>query len=207
MLIYNITVRGSSTPTRRRDPQQGRASLRRDSLLDAAGELFTEVGFGGTTMTAIAERANASVGALYDYFPDKTTLANVLATRYTKEADEHWSVLLTPEGFSTTKQLAELFVDGILSFVEKRPSYPALLSAPIKYARSATARRPLRRIFAKAVRRVNASLTSEQAHFHAQVVVELLKALVASYALAAVADRDNLAENFKRLVSHYLTHT
>ena len=56
-------------------PQQERSSRRLASFLDAAAELFAEVGYEATTMTAIAERSGSSIGALYNYFPDKQAVA------------------------------------------------------------------------------------------------------------------------------------
>lgn len=42
---------------------------RRRSILDAALECFTTVGYEGTTLTAIRQRAQVTTGSLYHYFP------------------------------------------------------------------------------------------------------------------------------------------
>jgi AcrR family transcriptional regulator len=48
------------------------------SLKRAAADLFVERGFEATTMTEIAERAGASIGSLYQYFPTRNHLAEAL---------------------------------------------------------------------------------------------------------------------------------
>jgi len=47
---------------------------RRQEILAAATRLFTTLGYGGTTMQAIAEEAEFSVGYLYRHFPGKEEL-------------------------------------------------------------------------------------------------------------------------------------
>ena len=69
-------------------PQQERSSRRLASFLDAAAELFVEVGYEATTMTAIAERSGSSIGALYNYFPDKQAVALTLLGQYAQEMEE-----------------------------------------------------------------------------------------------------------------------
>ena len=75
-------------------PQQERSSRRLASFLDAAAELFVEVGYEATTMTAIAERSGSSIGALYNYFPDKQAVALTLLGQYAQEMEEQWRPLI-----------------------------------------------------------------------------------------------------------------
>lgn len=46
--------------------------------MDAALLLFAERGFDGTTVPAIAEKANVGAGTIYRYFDSKETLVNVV---------------------------------------------------------------------------------------------------------------------------------
>jgi AcrR family transcriptional regulator len=50
-------------------------------LLEAAAQVFDREGAAATT-NRIAERAGLSIGTLYQYFPDKTGLLQVLAERH-----------------------------------------------------------------------------------------------------------------------------
>ncbi len=63
-------------------------------FLDAAAELFVEVGYEAATMTAVAERSRSSIGALYNYFPDKQSIAFTLVNQYSQEMEAHWKPLM-----------------------------------------------------------------------------------------------------------------
>ena len=59
----------------RKDQEQ---QSRRGAILFAAGRLFTEKGFAGTTVAEIARRAEVSVGAIYQLFESKEALQSAL---------------------------------------------------------------------------------------------------------------------------------
>jgi AcrR family transcriptional regulator len=59
------------------------------AFLGAAETLFAELGFERATMTAIAERAGSSIGAVYSYFPDKKSIALALLGTYAAQIEEH----------------------------------------------------------------------------------------------------------------------
>src|ERR1700750_2589855 len=83
----------SSNPVRVA-PQQERSTRRLAGFLDAAAELFVEVGYEAATMTAVAERSGSSIGALYNYFPDKQSIAFTLVNQYSEEIEAHWKPLM-----------------------------------------------------------------------------------------------------------------
>ena len=70
----NMRVSSSSSSSVRAAPQQERSARRLAGFLQAAAELFSEIGFAATTMQAIADRSESSIGALYNYFPDKQSV-------------------------------------------------------------------------------------------------------------------------------------
>ena len=51
---------------------------KREHIMQAALELFTERGYHGTPVSLIAERANVGSGTIYRYFKDKDDLVNTL---------------------------------------------------------------------------------------------------------------------------------
>lgn len=67
----------------RRDSQQTRSEKTQSALLDAAEELIVEKGVDGASVTEIAERAGASVGAVYHHFKDKKALHYAVFHRMT----------------------------------------------------------------------------------------------------------------------------
>lgn len=52
------------------------------AVLEAAAELFGQLGYAGTTTNKIAARAGVSVGSLYQYYPNKDSLLAALAARH-----------------------------------------------------------------------------------------------------------------------------
>ena len=57
-----------------------------ERLLDAAARLFDELGYHDTTTNDVAAAAGASIGSLYQYFPNKDALLVGLAERHVDEA-------------------------------------------------------------------------------------------------------------------------
>ncbi|BCY10477.1 TetR/AcrR family transcriptional regulator [Actinoplanes sp. L3-i22] len=76
----------------RRTPRQIRAELTRARILAAAAHVFAELGYAAGTTNRIAERAQVSIGSLYQYFPGKDAILVALVTdhlaRETPDLDE-----------------------------------------------------------------------------------------------------------------------
>src|SRR6202042_1574787 len=125
-------------------PQQERASRRLAGFLDAAAELFVEVGYEATTMTAIAERSGSSIGALYNYFPDKQAVALTLLGQYAQEMEEQWRPLIEQAEILRPREVASRFIKRITEIFQVRPAPLSLLAAPIRIRRDPDAKRVLR---------------------------------------------------------------
>lgn len=65
----------------RTEPTQRRSTQRLDALLDAAAEIVDELGFERLTTQMVAERAGASIGTVYRYFPDRVAVLHALRER------------------------------------------------------------------------------------------------------------------------------
>ncbi len=62
-----------------RQPQQERSIEKKNKIIQAGYELFSEVGYYGTNTVEIAKRAGVSTGIVYGYFEDKRDIMiNVL---------------------------------------------------------------------------------------------------------------------------------
>lgn len=66
----------------RKRPAQRRSRETVEFVLEAATQLFGELGYSGTTTNKVAERAGVSIGSLYQYFPNKDSLVLELAERH-----------------------------------------------------------------------------------------------------------------------------
>ena len=51
----------------------------RDAILDAARDVFAEIGYGGTTVRDIIRRTNLASGTFYNYFDSKEAVFNALS--------------------------------------------------------------------------------------------------------------------------------
>ena len=67
--------------TLRNEPVQARSTARLTALLDAAAQIADEIGFERLTTAMVAERAGASIGTVYRYFPDRIVLLQALGAR------------------------------------------------------------------------------------------------------------------------------
>lgn len=80
----------------RRQPAQQRSRDRLDRILDAAKQLIAEKGSDRVKMSEVAALAQMSIGALYQYFPDKSAIIRTLAGRYSAECRACIEGALTP---------------------------------------------------------------------------------------------------------------
>ena len=70
-----------ATVTVRNEPVQARAAHRIEALLDAAAAVVVDHGVEHLTTALVAERAGASIGTVYRYFPDRVAVLVALAER------------------------------------------------------------------------------------------------------------------------------
>ena len=74
------TAADDSSEVRKR-PRQARATATVNAILDAAAAILETQGFAGFSTNAVAERAGASIGSLYQYFSNKNGLIHALVKR------------------------------------------------------------------------------------------------------------------------------
>lgn len=78
---YQLTDRGLDSSLLRNEPVQARSAARLTGLLDAAAAVVDEIGYERLTTAMVAERAGASIGTVYRYFPDRIVLLQGLSAR------------------------------------------------------------------------------------------------------------------------------
>lgn len=72
----------------RNEPVQARSTARLASLLDAAAQAIHEIGYERLTTAMVSERAGASIGTVYRYFPDRIAVLQSLAARNAERLTE-----------------------------------------------------------------------------------------------------------------------
>jgi AcrR family transcriptional regulator len=185
-------------------PQQERSTRRLAGFLDAAAELFVEVGFDAATMTAIAERSGSSIGALYNYFPDKQAIAFTLLNQYSHELELSWRPLMDRAEILAHAEFADKFIECITDFARERPAYLKLLAARIRIRRDPAVRRALRINIADAFRAKNPSLSNEQAVLAANVSLQIVRGMMTLYTEGEPKERATIVAEFKKVLTLYL---
>jgi AcrR family transcriptional regulator len=100
---------------RRKMPVQDRSRATIGYVLEAAAQLFGELGYEGTTTNRVAERAGVSIGSVYQYFPNKEALLLALAERHLEEARERATATL--RHLRERRLTPEEFFRGFVEFV------------------------------------------------------------------------------------------
>jgi AcrR family transcriptional regulator len=193
----------SSSPIRVA-PQQDRSARRLAGFLQAAAELFAKVGYQATTMQAIADRSDSSIGALYNYFPDKESVAATLRQQYSEDLQSRVKSLMVESNNLSAVRFAEAFIDCITDFVQDRPAWLNLVAAPVPFHRAQSARKALRSTIADAFRTKNPFLSRERALLAANVAIQILKGMTTLWREAEAKSRDLVAAEFRKVLTSYL---
>ena len=193
----------SSNPVRV-SPQQERSTRRLAGILDAAGEIFVEFGYEAATVTAIAERSGSSIGALYNYFPDKQSIAFTLVNQYAQEIEAYWKPLMEQAETLTHAEFADQFIERITQFAQERPAYLSLLAAPIRFRRDPAARKASRITIANAFQAKNPSLSKEQSLLAAKVSLQIVRGMMTLYGEADPKGKILVVAEFKKVLTLYL---
>ncbi len=120
----SISSQAASPPVAARVPRLRRGQERVASLLAAAAAVFAGRGYDAATMTEIAERAGASIGSLYQFFPTKTLLAEAL---HVGQLDALSAVIdglaaATPPDRALPETAGVLF-DAMVTFMAEHPTF------------------------------------------------------------------------------------
>jgi len=186
--------------------RQARGERRIAQLLDAAAEVFAEVGYDAATTNAIAARAGVSPGSLYQFFDNKEAIAEALAMRYVEQlrALQTW-----PAGERLPLDVVlDRMVDPLVAFNETNPAFQTLLHGPD--VPSAVAR-ATERLHREALGHVDAllaalapGLSAEDRRRRAVVCKHLAKALLPLILAAGPPERQRLAGELKLVLRGYL---
>ena len=116
-----MTVSPREQRTRpRKLPRQVRAQHTVNAIIEAAARILEQQGHGGFTTNAVAELAGASIGTLYQYFPDKDALLGAVIARETSRFVEE-------VGAATTAPSGREALDGLIEAAVRHQMHrPAL---------------------------------------------------------------------------------
>ena len=66
----------------RKEPRQARSRATVEAIIEAGAHVLSDLGWAGFTTNKVAEAAGASIGSLYQYFPDKLSLVEAIRRRH-----------------------------------------------------------------------------------------------------------------------------
>ena len=115
-------------PKSRKEPAQSRGEKRVESILDAAEAEFAEVGYDAATTERIAKRASASIGSVYQFFPNKRAIFDAIAKRHLTLVREVFDRLMANAGAPGTDgfSLVDTFVDAYWKLQCDAPAFRAV---------------------------------------------------------------------------------
>lgn len=127
MTAVESTGDGGPRSGLRRKPRQARALQRVERVLDAAEEVFVEVGYDSASTNHIVARAGTSIGSLYEFFPNKQAIAAALAHRYIERLGAFYDTWLIDDPQRSGEQQADAIVDAMARFWRQHPGVVPLL--------------------------------------------------------------------------------
>src|SRR3984957_13995633 len=112
------------------EPQRDVGRQRVAELLQAAAAVFQERGFEAATMAEIAARADAKIGSLYRFFPNKDAVAEALMRRYAEALQAEYDAIHAHAADSTPQELADILIDLLVKLYPQARALTCFLAAP-----------------------------------------------------------------------------
>jgi AcrR family transcriptional regulator len=110
----------------RRVPRQARSRQKLARVLDAADRLLATEGVEALTTTKVAAEAGVSVGALYQYLPDRDAIVDALADRYLTRLEGLMDSFADRASRETWPDPVALLVDAFADLYRREPGFRAL---------------------------------------------------------------------------------
>lgn len=98
---------------------QARAEATRQRILDAAVELFSELGYGETGLADVLQRAGVSKGAFYYHFSSKESLASAIIEDYRRRVASMLQNDLDPSASPLEQLIAASFASAAILRTDK----------------------------------------------------------------------------------------
>lgn len=193
----------------RRQPQQQRSQQRVEAILQAAAEVFWEMGYEAATTHAIAHQAKTAVGTLYRFFPNKLAIFHELEKRHRDSVEQLHSEMMTPEFMQQPLAIAvQKMVKTFAEYFEglgPRVVYVQYFTAPEMFVHFDNAvDYGFTQRFAIALRIRNSTLSVEKSKLIAEVFHRTYNALLLAALKSDPAHRNELYQETQMLLTQYL---
>ncbi len=193
----------------RRQPKQKRSQERVDRILDAAAEVFDEVGYEAATTHAIAQSANTAIGSLYQFFPDKLAIFHALELRHVERVHAVWAKLDQPEIIQLP---FERFIRTLRATFQQLFEQPTSRMVFVQYFTSQAIFQSIDDSFteeainftAKLLQARNPALSTEQCHLLGEVCTHAFNTLLLHALRSNETHRQQIFEQIEALLIAYL---
>jgi AcrR family transcriptional regulator len=112
--------------TIRVEPVQVRSSKRLVALLDATAGVIADIGYETLTTAMVADRAGASIGTVYRYFPDRIAVLQALISRNRQRAEETVMGALRTSSASSVREAMDVVFDSYVGMFRDEPGFRSL---------------------------------------------------------------------------------
>ncbi len=193
------TLHPSASALIRNEPVQARSTARLATLLDSAAAVIDEIGYEKLTTAMVAERAGASIGTVYRYFPDRIAVLQSLASRNLERLMVRVSEKLSRAEHASAQDALLAVVDVMVDLFRTEPGFRSLRAGDVLDLLPPTTEEPASVVVTTAVGDALAERfgVADTAEFRLAVgsAVEVADALVArAFARSSSGDEALLAE-------------
>ena len=105
---------------------QVRSSKRLVALLDATADVISDIGYETLTTAMVAERAGASIGTVYRYFPDRIAVLQALISRNRQRAQQSVVDNLNKSSASSVSDAVDVVFNTYLDLFRSEPGFRSL---------------------------------------------------------------------------------
>ena len=98
----------------RKSPVQARSAASVDAILEATIQVLLSIGKERLTTTKVASRAGVSVGTLYQYFPNKSSLLQAALTRHLTEVGDAVERVCKEQKGRTLRQMGTALITAFM---------------------------------------------------------------------------------------------
>lgn len=195
----------------RRVPRQTRGQQRITTILDAAEQLFAEVGFDAATTNAIAARAHTAIGSLYQFFPNKEAILRALVARFLEQMNAAFDAALAEvdaASITSVDALIDHILDPLLALQAQRAG---ILHVFFSLRRAGASSEAAQALIEEIIARLDALVAARepwidpvQRRLHVRIVVEVVRALLPLTVTPDGTQRPEVVAELKRLLRAYM---
>lgn len=192
----------------RNEPVQARSTARLASLLDAAAEIIDEIGYERLTTAMVAERAGASIGTVYRYFPDRIVVLQSLSARALGGFVEATRTQILDPAHENWWESIAACIDGMVAAFRTIPGYRSLRLGDVLDVRPVLSAQSGSTVVAAAAAETVAErfgLPSEGLAHRLETVMVMCDALLARAFLYGAEGNEEFIAEAKAISRAYLT--